>query len=203
MTRFAKMNPRLLGIIAAIEVVLAAALLFLLGLPGVPKPGVVLVWLVPMVFGLHVAEEFAFPGGYPDWYKTHNPRLGEALTPSYLVKINAIPGVLTILVALSVFDWAGGYTFFGIRVWMAFLSLLGANGLFHIRGAITSRQYCPGLVTSAVLYLPLAIVCYACFLLTGMVDVYSAIVCLALGALFQPALDFFKARNLKRAAPDR
>jgi hypothetical protein len=199
MKRFFNVNSRLVGIIAIVEAVLVTALFFLLGQHGVPtKAGIVLVWLVPMAFGLHVAEEFAFPGGYPNWHKAYSPKLAEALTPSYLLKVNAIPGALTILVALSVFDWAGGYTFFGIRAWLVFLSLLGANGLFHVRGAIMTKRYCPGMVKSAAIYLPLAVVCFAYFLSTGVVDIYSAIVCLAVGALFQPALDYLKARSLKK-----
>jgi hypothetical protein len=59
---------------------LVTALFFLLGQHGLPtKAGIVLVWLVPMAFGLHVAEEFAFPGGYPNWYKACSPKLAEAL----------------------------------------------------------------------------------------------------------------------------
>ena len=104
------------------------------------------------------------------------------------------------LVTLGTFDFAGGFAFFGIRAWLAFLSFQALNAIFHIRGAMLTKQYSPGMSVSILLYLPLTVVAFTYLLRAGVVDIVSAIVCIAVGLLIQPALDDqIKNRNLKTA----
>lgn len=194
------MRTKLFIIILMIEIASLGALFFLLdhqGLPG--KIGVTLIFLQPVFFGLHVFEEFIFPGGYLVWYKSYSPKLFEALTSSYLFRVNAIPLVLSVLASLGAFDFMGAYSFGGIRAWMTFQSILVVNALFHIQGAIITKKYSPGVVSSIAFYFPLTIISFTFFLKTGTVDIFSAIVCLSIGVLFQPALDYLKQNILKKA----
>jgi hypothetical protein len=193
------MKTRFIGLVAFVEAVSVALSLSLLKQEIIPdKIGLTLIWLLPVTFGLHVCEEFVLPGGFSDWNKSYRPQFAGAMTPSYLFKVNAIPGVATILTPLGVFDYVGGYSFGGIRSWHAFLSILAFNALYHIRGAIQTKQYSPGMVTSIVLYLPLTIVSFTYFLRTGVLDIFSAVVCIAIGSVFQSVLDYVKERIIKK-----
>jgi hypothetical protein len=193
------MITRLGAVIALIEVASIAFVLLLLKQEGLPdKTGVILAFLLPITFGWHVFEEFIFPGGFGDWVKSYRPKLANVVTPSYLFKINFIPLVASVLVSLGAFDYMGAYSFGGIRAWLTFLSILAFNASFHIRGAIQTKRYSPGVVTSIVLYLPLTIISFTYFLRTGAVDMFSAIVCLAIGSVFQSVLDYFKERSMKK-----
>ena len=194
------MSRRLCGVIVVIEIASIAALLFLLRQAGLPpKFDLVLVFCLPITFGLHLFEEFIFPDGGADWFKLYHPEYMEAYTQSYFFKINAIPLVWALLVTLGTFDFAGGFTFFGIRAWLAFLTFQAINAIFHIRGSFKTNQYSPGLVTGTLLYLPLTIISFTYLLRAGVVDLASAVVCIAVGALIQPGLDRIKRRSVKAA----
>jgi hypothetical protein len=199
--RYTPMQKRFIALIALVETVSVALFLFLYKQAITPdKIGLTLVWLLPVTFGLHVGEEFVLPGGFSDWNKSYRPQLAGAMTPSYLFKVNAIPGVAAVLTPLGVFNYVGGYSFAGIRAWHVFLSVLAFNALYHIRGAIQTKQYSPGVVSSIVLYLPLAIVSFTYFLRAGVLDVFSALAGLAVGSAFQSVLDYFKGRSLEKGS---
>jgi hypothetical protein len=194
------MKTKLFITIFLVEISALSLLLFLLRMNGLPaKIGVTMIFLQPIFFGLHVFEEFIFPGGYVVWYKSYSPKLVEALTSSYLFKINTIPLVLSVLASLGAFDFVSTYSFGGIRAWMTFQSILFVNAIFHIQGAIITKKYSPGIVSSIVFYSPLTIISFTFFLKTGTVDIFSAIVCLSIGVLYQSALDYLKKNILKKA----
>jgi hypothetical protein len=78
------MKHTLIGSILLLEAAVLALLLFL-HLESLPdKTGLTLVRLLPIAFGLHVLEEFGFPGGFSDWYKGQ-ARLTSSLLLSVLV----------------------------------------------------------------------------------------------------------------------
>ena len=192
------MKTRLGFVIALIEVVSVVGLLFLLRQNGLPaRFGLFLVFCLPIVFGLHVFEEFIFPGGAQDWFKAHHPQYARAYTQSYLFKVNAIPLVLSALLSFGTFDYEGSYSFFGIRAWLVFLSFLAFNAIFHIRGTLETKRYSPGLLVSISLYLPLTIIGFTYLLRTGVVDILPAIICLSLGSVLQPLLDHIKKVDVK------
>jgi hypothetical protein len=195
------MKIKIGSVIALIEVVSIVGLIFLLGQKDMPaKFGVALVFLLPILFGLHVCEEFIFPGGGETWFALYHPENTKAYTQSYFFTINAIPLVLSTLLAFGTFDFVGGFDFFGIRAWLVFLTFLAYNAIFHIRGAIETRRFSPGLVTSILFYLPLTFISYIYLLHTGVVDIVSVIICLALGSLLQPILDAIKQQSMKEKA---
>jgi hypothetical protein len=194
---------RLGWVVLLVEAASIAAIIFMPGLNGLPpKTGVVLVFLLPITFGLHVVEEFIFPGGGREWFKEVHPDQTEAYTDSYLFKVNAIPLGLAFLVTLGTFDFAGRFGFWGSRAWLVFLAMQFFNAIFHIRGALRlkSRRPAPGLITAVLLYIPLTIAGYGYFLKTGTVDIFSAVICFALGLLLEPALDQIRKRNMRKKA---
>jgi hypothetical protein len=181
------MKIKLFAAITLIEAVLITLLLFFLTQEMLPdKVGVTLVWIQPIAFGLHIAEEYVFPGGF-----------ASRMTPSYPFKINAIGGIASALLSFGAFNYLGSYSFVEIRGWLFVMSALAFNGLEHIRGAILTKRYSPGMVTGIVLFLPLAVISYAYFLRNRIVDIPSALVCIALGSLAQPVLDFFHKRKIR------
>lgn len=194
------MKTKLGGVIALVEIASVTAMLFLLRQEGLPPHiGVSLVFFLPIAFGLHVFEEFIFPGSASDWFKTYRPQYADVYTPSFFFKINAIPLVLSVLVCLGAFDYVKGFSFGGIRAWLAFVSLQGFNAIYHIRGAIESKQYSPGMVTGSLLYLPLTVLGFIYLFQTGTVDILSAIVCIFIGAVSQSVFDRIKESSRKRA----
>ena len=71
-------------VIVLVEIASVSALLFLLRHPGLPAEiGVILVFLLPVTFGLHVFEEFIFPGGGVEWFKNYHPEYGQAYSDSF------------------------------------------------------------------------------------------------------------------------
>jgi hypothetical protein len=186
-------------IIVSIEFVSVIILVFLLKKPEIipTQIGVSLVFLLPISFGLHFCEEFIFPGGGSDWFKLYRPQYAKAYTESYFFKINTLPLILAVLASLGSLDYRGAFSFFGIRAWLAFLFFLAFNAVFHIRGAIQTKRYSPGVGVGTVLYLPLAICSFIYFLATVIIDPFSAIFCVIIGSLFQPVLDQIKEHDLK------
>jgi len=193
------MKKKLGGIIVLIEIASMIILLFLLRQPKIiPAPiGVLLVFLLPITFGLHVCEEFIFPGGGSDWFKLYHPEYAKAYTEAYFLKVNVFPLFLSVLVSLGSFDYRGAFSFFGIRAWLAFLFFQALNAIFHLRGTIQTKQYSPGVGVILILYIPLAITSFIYLLRTGVIDILSAIICVLVGSLIQRFLDHIKKNSLK------
>ena len=193
-------RSRLSWIIAVVEAA-SFSLLFLLVRQRVVADtvGVLLVFSLSIVFGLHVIEEFIFPGGFISWDNVFRPMYIN--TPaSYYVKVNTIPNTAALLLALGAFDYRGNYSFFGIRAWLAFLTFMAWNAVFHLRGAIHTRRYSPGMGTGLLLAIPLMIASYIHFKSSGVVDGVSMVLCAAFALAIQPILDFIKRAGLKRHA---
>jgi len=188
------------------RVMLLVGLASAAGLALFPRLGVVsdgfgaaLVWLMPLAFALHVAEEFAWPGGFAEWYVAYRPRFASAFSPAYAFRVNAYPGAAAVLVSLGVFDYRGAFSRIGITAWLTFLAVLAFNALLHLWGTVRTRSYSPGAVTGGLLYLPLAVVAFSHFVRTGAIDVVSAILAVILASQFQRILDQFKTRRRQTA----
>jgi hypothetical protein len=185
------MNKKLGGVVAVVEIGSIAALLFLLRQDGLPsKFGILLVFLLPITFGLHVFEEFIFPDGGSEWFKLYRPQYTQAYTDTYFFNVNAIPLVLSLLVTLGTFDFARGFTFFGIRAWLAFLCYQAIHAVyFHILGVFNTNKYSPGIGTSILFYLPLTITAFIYLVQTGVVDIVSVFASIVVGFLILVVLD--------------
>jgi len=193
------MNTRLLGIVVAIEAGVVACMALLSRSQVFPSStAVILIWLLPVAFGLHVTEEFAFPGGFGDWYRGYRPRYAPRITPSYLLRVNVVGGAACLLMPLGAFDYRGGYSFGGIHVWCVLTASMALNGLLHLLGTIQTRQYSPGVVTGMAGYVPLLAVSVAYFVRTGALNLPAAILCVVAGCVLQPVLNYGHERALKR-----
>lgn len=102
------------------------------------------------------------------------------------------------LLALGAFDYAGKYSVAGIRSWLVFSTFMTWNAFFHVRGAVHTREYSPGMVTGLLLFAPLTIISYIHFTCVGAVDNLSVALCTAVALTIQPVLDFIKSRGLQR-----
>lgn len=187
-----------LGAIIALTELASLLLLFTLihqdFMPG--RMETLLVLLLPIVFGLHVIEEFVLPGGFIRWDNIYRPQFTD--TPgSFYVRINTIPGVGSLLLALGSFDYNGHYSAVGIRAWLALLTFMTWNAVFHFRGAVQTRRYSPGMATGLLLFVPLAIISYVYLLSSGVVDGVSAGVCVVFALSVQPVLDYLKTHGKK------
>jgi len=192
-------RARLSWRIAAVLVASVGFVLLFTRLKVVPdEVGVLLLFFLPIAFGLHVTEEFIFPGGFIRWDNVFRPQFTD--TPaSFYVKVNALPAIAALLVVLGAFDYRGHFGPLGIRGWFTFVTFAACNTLFHVRGAIHTRRYSPGMVTALCLYLPLTILSYVHFLKSGTMDFVSTILCIAVALAIQPILDLIKNRTMKHA----
>ena len=182
-------------VVALIETASLILLLVLFKLAVLPdRMGVLLVVLLPICFGLHVTEEFLFPGGFIRWDNVFRPKFTE--TPgSYYIKVNAFPGIASVLLVLGAFDYMGKYSPMGIRTWLAISTFMTWNAFFHLRGSIQTKQYSPGMITGLALFVPLTIAGYVYLLSAGAVDIWSAAACIAFALAVQPVLDRIKGRG--------
>ncbi len=192
------MKTKFLWLVVSIEIFAIFFMVFFYNrdyLPG--NIGVLLAWFLPVAFGLHLMEEFVFPGGFREWNMAYKSIFADALTPSYLIKINLIGGLASIFAPLGVFNYMGAYSFGGVRCLLLLMALFGNNAWYHVRGSILTKKYSPGMITGIFLYVPLLLISYFYFIKTGAVGLFSAIICLILGAFFQNVLDFIKQRIKK------
>src|SRR5580658_4766253 len=115
-----------------------------------PSPGLAApkwIWLFPITYLLHFAEEYWAGEGFATWISRV---AGAHLTEKAFLGLNAI-GMLLMVAGLILLKR-------GSR-WRWTLSTLGAvvalNGPLHLAGSILTRSYSPGLVTGLLVWLPL------------------------------------------------
>jgi Protein of unknown function with HXXEE motif len=119
-------------------------------------------WVFYALFGaaaLHVVEEYAFPGGFPDFMRKMAGRFASSVNTPFAVIINGLFLILCAAGALL----SDRLPLFSLSV----AGLCGINGLSHLAGSLRARRYVPGLATGLLLYLPLAVWAYALYLGSG------------------------------------
>lgn len=198
----ADVRSKLLIVILATEVASLVLLAFLLYRKADPDPeGIVLLSLFPVFFGLHVAEEFVYPGGFISWDHVYRPRLA-GTSAGFYVCVNAIPAIVLVLLvlALGLFNSTGFCSRAALHTWITLVALMAWNAVFHLRGALATRRYSPGMLTGLVLLLPLAAASCAHFLRAGIVGRYTMAECVAIALLIQPFLELVhRPRSAKTA----
>ena len=128
---------------------------------------------------LHIVEEFVFPGGFADWDRRYRPAFEKSITPRLHIIVNG-------LLLVACYDVGTlGVTPMGVAAWLTVMALLATNGIWHVMGAIRTRSYSPGMVTGALLYVPLTVYGYARFLRSGQASMGTAFLAGALGASYQ------------------
>lgn len=153
-----------------------------------------LAWSLAGAAALHIFEEFVFPGGFKAWWQAYRPDVAGSVSNRFLVFINALLVVAAIAVAVAVQAPRGN----GVAAWLTLAALLFSNALFHLRGAIQSKRYSPGMITGIVLYIPIAIYGYYTFLQNGRASVATGVVAALLGGSYH-FISFANHRRRTRA----
>ena len=135
-------------------------------------------WAPMGAAGLHIFEEFVYPGGFAEWDRHYRPGFRASITPRFHLIINGL------LLLLCYDVGAMGGTPIGIAGWLAVMALLFGNAVWHVVGTVRTRRYSPGVITGVLLYVPLAIYGYIHLLRSGQVSVATAIVAFAIGSSY-------------------
>ncbi len=126
---------------------------------------------------VHVVEEYFLPGGFMNVMKRFNPRFAPLITAPMAVVINGLQLVLCVLAMIV----GEGAPVFSLSV----AALLYLNGCIHVFTALRLRGYAPGLVSGALLYIPLAAFSYAVFISLDKMNLAQVLISAALGVLYQ------------------
>ena len=98
---------------------------------------------------LHMTEEFLYPGGFADEFKSFIKKFGLEINNYQIVTIN----ILFLSLVLFVVFFGKNYPMIGLSA--VFLAML--NGAAHIIQTINLKRYFPGVITGTLLYLPAGI----------------------------------------------
>lgn len=154
-------------------------------------------WVFYALFGaaiLHLIEEYVYPGGFPAFMKAMAPAFAPFVTSSFAVVSNGVFLLLCLAAALVGRE--------ALIFSLSIASLCGVNGLVHVVGMLRARQYAPGVVTGALLYLPLAVLAYYLSIRSGELSVWPVISSIFLGLVYQaiPLGTLWLARALQRTS---
>jgi hypothetical protein len=138
-----------------------------------------LAWSLLVSAVLHITEEFAWPGGFVRWYRAYRPQFSGSMTTPFFVTVN---GLAVALCAIAAAFISSPY---GVSLWLTLAALFAANGLFHLRGSVSTHAYSPGMITAVGLYVPIAIYGYVHYIATQRASMGTAIIALLMGASFQ------------------
>lgn len=138
-----------------------------------------LFWAPLVAACLHIFEEFVYPGRFTDWYSRYKPDFKGSITKRFLLLVNA--GLLILCYDVGALE-ASKY---GVLAWLGVMSLLAANGVWHIKGVLATRTYSPGVLTGSLIYVPLAAYGYVYFLQTNQVSIVAAVVAFMIGGSYQ------------------
>ncbi len=126
---------------------------------------------------LHVVEEYAFPGGFPDVMRKLAGRFAAYVTAPFAIVINGSFLILCAAAALL----SPQAPLFSLSV----AGLCGINGLSHLAGSLRLHRYLPGAATGLLLYLPLSALAYSRYLSSGLASSWQAVGTLLAGLAFQ------------------
>lgn len=142
---------------------------------------------------IHMGEEYFYPGGFMEVMKRFNPRFASLVTIPMAVIVNGLQ-LLLCIIAIAI----GKHT---LIFSMSIAGLLFTNSLMHIMGSIRQKGYMPGVVSGALLYLPLSVYAYYLVISSGILSLNGAVVSGILGLLYQavPISYFGVASALKQA----
>lgn len=152
-------------------------------------------WSPLAAASLHMFEEFVFPGHFQTWYRRYKPSITKSITTRFLVIIN----VLLLILCYDV--GALGRSRFGVALWLCVMALLAANGIWHLRAAIKTHSYSPGVLTGSLVYVPLAVYGYVLLLRSGQASVLTAATAFAVGASYQLWSNLFHGLRARGHAP--
>jgi hypothetical protein len=133
-----------------------------------------------------------YPGGFVDWDRAYRPKIRSRITPRLHLVINAALAFACVSVGLA--GTAGGVVNLGaVRIrsvipphyavagWLALAALLFSNAIFHIVGTVQTGRASPGVRTSLLLYVPLAVYGFWHFVSSGLTSFSTSILAALLG----------------------
>lgn len=105
------------------------------------------VWLFPLAYALHIAEEYWFH--FPAYVANLT---GRDISNTQFLLINAAFWLLMVATVVLVLARPS-------RTWLVvtLAAVLGINAALHIVGSVVTFTYSPGTVTAAFLYVPLVV----------------------------------------------
>jgi hypothetical protein len=103
---------------------------------------------LPVIFVVHVCEEAP---GFVAWF---NGLVSPHVTQQLFLTVNLVAFMMTLLVSGIVAASDESVSALVGVAWVGFLML--ANGVFHVIGTVAHGRYCPGVITAALLYLPVS-----------------------------------------------
>jgi Protein of unknown function with HXXEE motif len=135
-------------------------------------------WALLAAVALHELEEFVWPGGFRAWYIGYSPHVERSVTSRFLWTINlAVALAAAIAGAYFAAPWAR-------FLWLAVAGGVGINAVWHIRASVRGRRYSPGVVTGALVYLPLVSWAFVHFVRCRWVAPSDALTALAYGGTY-------------------
>jgi hypothetical protein len=148
-----------------------------------------LLWAPLAAAGLHICEEFVWPGGFVSWYRSYRASAA-SVKPSFLIIINA-------LLLFGCFEGAlAGHIAIGAAYLLTLTAVLFSNGCWHLWASYASRSYSPGMITGALLYLPLGVFEYVTWVRLGQASLATAAAAILIGGSYP----FWSAAYHKRHA---
>ncbi len=144
---------------------------------SLPSSGLI-AWGLLAATCAHEYEEFIWPGGFRAWYIAYSPHVERSMTTRFLILINTIvPLAAAIAAVFFVRPWAR-------LLWLGVASGVAINAIWHVQATVRARCYSPGVVTGALLYLPLVAYAFAHFVGCGLVSPRNAITAATFGAAY-------------------
>lgn len=136
------------------------------------------LWLPALAVGVHLIEEFVWPGGFPAWFRAYRPERAASVTTRFLVAVNVVLVGLTLLPPLL------GPTPRAFALWLVVAAVGASNALFHLVATRRGGVYSPGVVTGTLVYLPLAALGVQALVLSGRVSVGTTVQAVVIGVAY-------------------
>jgi len=135
---------------------------------------------LPIAAVVHVFEEYVYPGGFAEALSRLLPRATALFTTKFHLVVN---GLLIVLCLFSAFIGRAN-----LVLSLSVFGLVFTNAVLHIRGAIVTKGYYPGVISGVLIYLPLTLYAYFVFLSSQQISWLQAGFSFLLGVLYMGAL---------------
>lgn len=148
-----------------------------------------LIWLLPVVFALHVLEEYLT--GYPAYAREVTGHAMEL--PAFLAG-----NLLFIIVMALLTRWAAKTRKRSPTFWMLAWAAgnLFWNFIYHLISVVAYDRHSPGLVTGALIYFPLSLALWQTALAEKMIRCTSLAAAIAVGGVLMAAVAAFGIYHL-------
>jgi len=137
-----------------------------------------IAWSLFAAVCAHELEEFVWPGGFRAWYIDYSPHVEPTITPRFLVGINSL---VLLAAALSAIFFSSPTMRF---LWLGLGSVVGINCMWHLQATLRTRRYSPGVMTGALICVPLVSYGFVHFARCGWVSPRDALTAAAYGAAY-------------------